>query len=177
MLRYTTLRVPIFATPFKMKGVWEAVTGEERIVIPDSRLVEGVLKVFVKTGRPWDECTEQHRIELDIKQAGFRNSPRRLEGNVDRVGPFDVLGEPVEFNVLGIPSMMRIKVECCLTREEQRDFDDVRFMLRQYSGQVYQAIDEGIVDPEELSEVLGHDKIGDENVRNELVKLVDKYVT
>jgi hypothetical protein len=44
------------------------------IVIPDSRLVEGIVKVFVKTGPGWDECAEAHRIEIDIKQAGEAGS-------------------------------------------------------------------------------------------------------
>lgn len=40
------------------------------LVIPDSRLVEGIVKVFVKTGPEYDACGERHRIEIDIKQAG-----------------------------------------------------------------------------------------------------------
>jgi hypothetical protein len=103
-----------------------------RIIVPESRLVEGVVKVFVKTGPHYDACSEHHRIEVDIKQAGFRNSPRKLEGNVYRVGPLDLFDQPIFFDVLGITSMMRVKVECCLTREEQRDFDDVKFMLREH---------------------------------------------
>lgn len=39
-------------------------------MIPDSRLVEGIVKVFVKTGPEYDACGETHRIEIDIKQAG-----------------------------------------------------------------------------------------------------------
>jgi hypothetical protein len=145
--------------------------------MPDSRLVEGVLKIFVKTGPTWDDCREQHRIELDIKQAGFRNSPRKLAGNIDQVGPFDLFKTPVHFNVLNIASMMRIKVECCLTREEQRDFDDVKFMLGKYYGEVRRAVEDGVVDPEELAEVLQHVKIGDDNVRDELMKLLDEFIT
>ena len=147
------------------------------IVMPDSRLVEGVLKIFVKTGPSFDHCKEQHRIEVDIKQAGFRNSPRKLEGNVDQVGPFDLFTTPVHFNVLNIASMMRIKVECCLTREEPRDFDDIKFMLGQHHGDVCRAVEDGIIDPDELAEVIQHEKIGNESVRNELLKSVEEYVT
>lgn len=39
-------------------------------MIPDSRLVEGIVKVFVKTGPEYDACGETYRIEIDIKQAG-----------------------------------------------------------------------------------------------------------
>jgi hypothetical protein len=42
--------------------------------------------------------------------------------------------------------------------------------------EVCRAIEEAVIDPDELAEVLQHAKIGDENVRDELMKLVDGYV-
>ncbi|KAI5362149.1 hypothetical protein Slin15195_G058010 [Septoria linicola] len=125
-------------------------------------LVEGVLKTFVKTGPPWDACAEQHTIEVDIKQAGFRKSPRNIHDKVESIGPFDLFGESLHFNVLNIPSMMRIKIECCLTRAEQRDFSDVKWMIRQHTPQILQALQDGIVSDEDLLEVLEHVQVGDE---------------
>lgn len=186
-------------TSVKMKGVWEALTGESRyvfslprvigsicsaadmlilhsIVLPDSRLVEGVLKTFVKTGSPWDKCTTQHRIEVDFKQAGFRGAPRKIAENADRIGPFDFFGQPLHFNVLNIPSMMRIKVQCCLTRAEQRDFDDVRWMTLSDPATVRATVLDGIVTEDDMVEVLENPKLGAVSERQLLMQLLESDV-
>lgn len=178
-------------------------------MIPDSRLVEGIVKVFVKTGPEYDAYRETHRIEIDIKQAGnhkwkcsifgsrifffalpmklllycsntslliptgFRRSPRILDGNsVEVVGPFPLFGKALHFNILNIASMMRIKIECCLTREEARDFEDVRFMMTSHGEQVRAAIERGVINEDELYEVLSHEKMGDEATRARLRNMV-----
>nr|POE94574.1 hypothetical protein CFP56_16813 [Quercus suber] len=121
-------------TSVRMKGVWTAITGEDRIVMPDSRLVEGVVKIFVKTG--------------------FRSSPRKLDDHLEVVGPFDFFGQRLYFNILDIASMMRIQVECCLSRAESRDFEDVRYMINSHASQVSRALEAGIFQADDLAELL-----------------------
>jgi hypothetical protein len=69
--------------------------------------------------------------------------------------------------------MMRIKVECCLTREERRDFEDVKFMILKYSKQVLEAMRIGVVDEDELREVLENKKVGNKAVRERLASVVE----
>lgn len=163
--------------------------GLRSIVIPDSRLVEGIIKIFVKTGAPWDACAEKHSIKVDIKQAGqscllhcaayftvitanciffegFRKSPLNIDENIEVVGPFDLFGQALYYKILNIASMMRIKIECCFTHEEPRDFQDVKFMITSYASEVRKALGAGILEEEDLYEVLQHEKLGDENVRD-----------
>lgn len=135
-------------------------------------MIEGVLKIFVGTGSPWDDCAESHRIEVDVKQAGMHRSPLRIHENVDRVGPFDLFGRAVYFNVLNIASMMRNKVECCLTRAEQRDFEDVAWMVRNHTLIVCKAMQDGVVDVEELGDVLEDVRIGGLEQAAELMQLL-----
>lgn len=104
---------------------------------------------------------------------GFRRSPRILDGNsVEVVGPFPFFGKALHFNILNIASMMRIKIECCLTREEARDFEDVRFMMTSHGEQVRAAIERGVINEDELYEVLSHEKMGDEATRARLSNMV-----
>lgn len=103
----------------------------------------------------------------------FRRSPRILDGNsVEVVGPFPLFGKALHFNILNIASMMRIKIECCLTREEARDFEDVRFMMTSHGEQVRAAIERGVINEDELYEVLSHEKMGDEATRARLSNMV-----
>lgn len=69
--------------------------------------------------------------------------------------------------------MMRIKVECCLTRAEERDFGDVKWMLRNYMEVIRAAMDDGVVDGDELGEVLGDGRIGGEGEREILWRLLE----
>jgi hypothetical protein len=69
--------------------------------------------------------------------------------------------------------MMRIKVECCLTREERRDFEDVKFMILKYSKQVLETMRIGVVDEDELREVLENKKVGNKAVRERLASVVE----
>lgn len=68
--------------------------------------------------------------------------------------------------------MMRVKIECCLTREEARDFEDVRFMMTSHGEQVRAAIEVGVINEDELREVLSKEKIGDEATRERLTNIV-----
>lgn len=99
---------------------------------------------------------------------GFRGSPRNLRENLDTIGPFPLFGRSLHFNVLNVAYMMRIKVTCCLTREEPRDFFDVKFMITSYTSQVQTALDSSVVNTDEVLEVLCHDKMGGEKVRQDL---------
>lgn len=103
-----------------------------------------------------------------LSPTGFRGSPRNLRDNLDNTGPFSLFGRSLHFNVLNIAYMMRIKVTCSLSREEQRDFSDVRFMIMSYTSQVKAALDSGIVDTDELLEVLCNNKMGEDKVRQDL---------
>ena len=103
---------------------------------------------------------------------GFRGSPRHLDGSIEAVGPFDLFGKPLYFNILNISSMVRIKVECCLTREEPRDFEDVKFMVNGHTPEVRKALITEVVDEEDLYEVLQHEKMGDKSVRDKLMKML-----
>ena len=98
-------------------------------------------------------------IEVDMNQAGVLGSPRNLEGKVDTVGPFELAGQQLYFDVLDIPSMIKIKVGCCLSREEPRDFADVVFMITSHGENVRQAIQDGTVDEDDVREVLKHDEM------------------
>lgn len=61
--------------------------------------------------------------------------------------------------------MMRIKIECCLTREEARDFEDVRFMIASHGEQVRAAIEAGVINEDNLHEILSNGKMAVEATR------------
>jgi hypothetical protein len=41
-----------------------------RLIIPDTRMIEAIMKVFVRTGPGQDQCQEVRNIELDLILCG-----------------------------------------------------------------------------------------------------------
>lgn len=132
-----------------------------------------ISKISSSSSLPYYEAIIIALILSLLILTGFRRSPRILDGNsVQVVGPFPLFGKALHFNILNIASMMRIKIECCLTREEARDFEDVRFMVTSHGEQVRAAIERGVIHEDELYEVLSHEKMGDEATRARLSNMV-----
>lgn len=103
---------------------------------------------------------------------GFRSSPRNLDNSAETVGPFEFFDQTLYFDILNVIAMMKIKMECCLTREEPRDFEDVKFMITRHASEVKQALVAAVLDEEEMHEVLQHEKLGDKLLRGQLAGML-----
>ena len=50
-----------------------------RLIIPDTRLIEGVIKVFVKTGPAYNEnCEVDAAVEVDLVMPGMSRLPMAI---------------------------------------------------------------------------------------------------
>lgn len=59
-----------FQAPGKLRDLWRVVEGERRLVVPNTRLICDIMKVFVWTGPGWDGCGVGVRVEVDLIESG-----------------------------------------------------------------------------------------------------------
>jgi len=50
------------------------IADESRLTIPNTKMIEGVMKIFVKTGPEYDHCVKSMRIEVDLIICGTNQS-------------------------------------------------------------------------------------------------------
>jgi len=87
-----------------------------RLKIPRSKLVADYLRVFCRTGAPWDDCGSQHEIEVDILS---KLNSRQHDIDAKRTPP-----------VFTLPALFRFKLQAYSNRRAQRDLDDMDSILR-----------------------------------------------
>ncbi|RAK94919.1 uncharacterized protein BO80DRAFT_370061 [Aspergillus ibericus CBS 121593] len=59
-----------FQAPGKMREMWRLVEAEPRLIIPNTRLLSNIMKVFVRTGPGYDNCQQAIPIEVDLIESG-----------------------------------------------------------------------------------------------------------
>ena len=108
-----------------------------RLKIPNTRLIEGVLKIFVGTGPGFNDagCTEERWIDVDLMTPGFKGSPVDLSSHQVQVSVV-LEGEQHIIPCLDILYMMRSKLGNCVARGMARDIDDIRFLLENFGDDV-----------------------------------------
>jgi hypothetical protein len=56
-----------------------------RLVIPQSRLVADVMKIFVKTGPGYDHCRDNKLIEVEMISPGMYHHTEEYRANTDAI--------------------------------------------------------------------------------------------
>ncbi|PGH03199.1 hypothetical protein GX51_04234 [Blastomyces parvus] len=51
-----------FQAPGRMRDLWRVVEPEPRLVIPNTKLLSNMMKIFVLTGPGYDNCPTAHRV-------------------------------------------------------------------------------------------------------------------
>ncbi|GKZ72992.1 hypothetical protein AnigIFM50267_009665 [Aspergillus niger] len=55
-----------FQASGKMRDIWRIVEAEPRLIIPNTKLVSNIVKVFVRTGPNYDGCINVLHVEVDL---------------------------------------------------------------------------------------------------------------
>ncbi|KAI9761253.1 MAG: cysteine desulfurase [Chaenotheca gracillima] len=130
-------------TDATMAALWRIIEPQPRLIIPDTKLLEGVLKVFVKTGVTYDnpQCSETWNIEVDLVRPGAKGSPRTVKDHMVSL-PVTVSGTNMTFYGLDVFYMMRTKLRHCATRAMPRDVQDIEYFLNHEGPQVQAIADQ-----------------------------------
>ncbi|KAK2738394.1 hypothetical protein FQN57_007071 [Myotisia sp. PD_48] len=116
-----------------MARIWAILIPQPRLKIPNTRLIEGVLKLFVETGPNYESssCQESRWIDVDIMTPGFGGSPRDLTSHVVEI-PVKIGDHQIPIPCLDILYMVRLKLAKCVTRDVNRDIHDLQYLLDTY---------------------------------------------
>ena len=122
------------------------------MIIPASRLIDGVIKVFVKTGPGYDACPGSYNVEIDLiikgklgvylgglsnVGAGAKGSPRNVESEREPLRFYDSdRKQYLVFQGLNIRYMMKTKLRAHSDRGLPRDITDIFFLLDKYPEKV-----------------------------------------
>ncbi|KAF2761194.1 hypothetical protein EJ05DRAFT_473734 [Pseudovirgaria hyperparasitica] len=124
------------STPLKVRHIVEQCS---RLRIPNTRMVSGVLKIFVKTGPAERDlgCTESVMVEVDLVFPSSKGTPRasRLPDHIESLHR-TVEGYEYTFYALDIFYMLKTKLWHCNGREELRDVRDIQFLFENYEANV-----------------------------------------
>ncbi|WEW54694.1 hypothetical protein PRK78_000116 [Emydomyces testavorans] len=133
-------------TEANMARLWDVITPQPRMIpltsqhrlkIPNTRLIEGVIKVFVETGPKYNDtaCLENRWIEVDLMIPGFKGTPTQLSSHIVRL-PVAIGDEQHEIPCLDILYMMRSKLRHCVTRGMDKDVEDVQYLLKNFGTEI-----------------------------------------
>ncbi|KAI5362151.1 Putative Nucleotidyltransferase superfamily [Septoria linicola] len=114
-------------TDLRMKQIWSLIEGDSWLIIPKSKKVADVLKIFVNTGPGFDDCKLSKAVEVDIALPGVKGTPAsigRATATVKGLSSLDVT------------HILRGKLSHYASREFDRDFEDIVFLLRNYQDQI-----------------------------------------
>ena len=96
------------------------------------KLVADYLRVFVRTGVPWDDCSAQHEIEVDLLSK--RESGSICTTNADLLSSANAGEQDLDAKrsppVFTLPALFRFKLLAYSNRKAQRDLDDMHSILR-----------------------------------------------
>ncbi|KAI1925879.1 hypothetical protein LOZ58_002358 [Ophidiomyces ophidiicola] len=124
-----------FQAPGKMRDLWDIVEGEERLIVPNTRLLSNIMKVFVLTGPNFDECTVTMPIEIDLIESGFQNSPRDLSTNRIEIQA-KIGNETNSIYAVGLYYLLRGKLATYQARQDERDRSDIIHVLKKYPDEI-----------------------------------------
>jgi len=103
-----------------------------RLKIPRLKLVADYLRVFVRTGVPWDDCNAQHEIEVDLlskRESGSIGTTNADLLSLANAGEQDLDAERSP-PVFTLPALFRLKLLAYSNRKAPRDLDDMHSILR-----------------------------------------------
>ncbi|KAL9618326.1 MAG: hypothetical protein Q9160_006976 [Pyrenula sp. 1 TL-2023] len=128
----TTTDVDV-ATDATMAALWRVVEVQPR------RTLDGVIKVFVRTGPSHGEeyCQQERNIEVDLMTPGTKGTPVELLQHCAEL-PIRVFGQDIIFTGLDLHYMLRSKLYHVASRYIKRDVDDVVYLLEIYLGEISQ---------------------------------------
>ncbi|OAL44276.1 hypothetical protein IQ07DRAFT_636334 [Pyrenochaeta sp. DS3sAY3a] len=134
--RRTTRDVDI-VTDTIPKTLWTIIEAQPRLIIPNTRLLDGVIKIFVLTGPSYQdrECIIDRPVEADLVIPGAKGTPVLLAPHIVTLH-VTVGGQTQGFYCLNTLYMMRTKLRHCATRTMDRDVIDLKFMLDTFRDEV-----------------------------------------
>ncbi|PWY90418.1 hypothetical protein BO94DRAFT_623200 [Aspergillus sclerotioniger CBS 115572] len=132
----TTRDVDIaFQAPGKMRDLWGLVEREARLIIPNTKLLSNIMKVFVHTGPGYDDCGYAVQVEVDLIESGYQGSPRDIFANRrlltvnTRTGVKTIYGIELFY-------LLRGKMAAFASRASPHDLHDVQHLLSTYGEEV-----------------------------------------
>ncbi|WEW56322.1 hypothetical protein PRK78_001765 [Emydomyces testavorans] len=137
-----------FQAPGKMRDLWAVVETESRLVIPNTKLLSNIMKVFVLTGHGHDTCATAMPIEVDLIENGYQNSPRDLSTNrVQLLVQLDSEMKPIY--VIGCLYLLKGKLSAYFARRGHRDRSDIMHLVDTFPDEIQGFASE--LDPEAVA--------------------------
>ncbi|KAF5871613.1 uncharacterized protein Bfra_008636 [Botrytis fragariae] len=112
-----------------MKKIWQIIEPESRLVIPQSRLVADVMKIFVKTGPNYDGCSETRLIEVELIAPGSNGTPRDIRNHQQTLVVPSPSGHQTAFKALDVLYLLRSKLDVMAARGAPKDYLDAQFIV------------------------------------------------
>ncbi|KKZ60630.1 hypothetical protein EMCG_04703 [[Emmonsia] crescens] len=135
-----------------MRDLWRVVKAEPRLVIPNTKLLSNMMKIFVLTGPGYDDCLTPPRVEVDLIENGFQSSPQELDVNRKQLTVQTSSG-PRSIYTLNILYLLRSKMAAFMSRSSENDLYDIRHLLRTYPDEIRACVHR--LDPEAVVYFLG----------------------
>ncbi|TAQ91569.1 hypothetical protein B7494_g6 [Chlorociboria aeruginascens] len=113
-----------------MKALWIMLEPEARLAIPDSRLVADIMKIFVRTGKGYDD---DDTTETRLVEVCSNGSPLKIASHQQ------ILKSPTDqlwFKVLDPHYLLRSKLEAVSGRGAPKDVDDALFIVKRWPDEV-----------------------------------------
>ncbi|KAK2756973.1 hypothetical protein FQN54_004941 [Arachnomyces sp. PD_36] len=124
-----------FQAPGKMGDLWRIVEAESRLVIPNTKLLSNIVKVFVLTGPGHDNCEQSIPVEVDLIENGYQNSPRELGSNRRPLTINSTSGQK-QIYAIDIFYLLQGKMAAFSTRASNNDMRDIQYLLRTFSNEI-----------------------------------------
>ncbi|KAK2806076.1 hypothetical protein FQN51_008029 [Onygenales sp. PD_10] len=136
-----------------MRDLWRVVEPERRLVLPNTKLLSNMIKIFVLTGPGFDNCpTTTYRIGVDLIENGFQSSPQELNVNLKQL-TVQIGSGPRSIYAIGILYLLRGKMAAFMSRSSDNDLQDIHHLLRTYLEEIRASVHR--LDPEAVRCFLG----------------------
>ncbi|TEY39053.1 hypothetical protein BOTCAL_0470g00100 [Botryotinia calthae] len=124
-----------------MKKIWQIIEPESRLVIPESRLVADVMKMFVKTGPNYDGFLETRLVEVELiapdfilkcvltNQPGSNGTPRDIQNHPQTLVVPSPSGYQIAFKALDVLYLLRSKLDIMAARGAPKDYLDAQSIV------------------------------------------------
>ncbi|KAL2813749.1 hypothetical protein BDW59DRAFT_176661 [Aspergillus cavernicola] len=134
-----------FQAAGKMRELRAVVEAEPRLIIPNTRLLSNLMKIFVRTGPGYDNCEGSIPVEVDLIESGYQGSPRELVGNRMAL-TVQTRSGPRQLNGISLLYLLRGKMAAYSARQNNTDLSDIQHLIQTYTQEIRQLI--GRLDPE-----------------------------
>ncbi|KAM5444453.1 hypothetical protein MaudCBS49596_008012 [Microsporum audouinii] len=141
----------VFEAPRKMRDLWNIVECEPRLVIPNTKLLSNIMKVFVLTGPGYDSCPDAIKVEVDLIENGFPSSPRDLRVNRDQLTIPTPSGQRPIY-VISLLYLLRGKMTAFMSRSTPQDMSDIIHLINTRGDEIKTFIHR--LDPETITSFL-----------------------